>query len=257
MGKHTLVSKWIKTMTLMRSKTLSGYVPETRRLTPESLKAMLQKHRMVYLKPVKGSQGKGVIRAEMATKPGVPRFQYQIGTKKRTFDDFHPFLRSVERARYRKPYLVQQGIPLLTYDGRRFDVRIMVQRTASRPWQATGYIGRLAHPKRIVTNYHSQGTAMPLERLLAPHLSGAAKRRFRRDLLHLGVRIARHLNRRHPHLRELGIDFGIDKQLKPWVLEVNTGPDVHIFKELKDKKIFNRVLRLSKENGRYRKVKFR
>jgi len=241
----------------MRSKALAGYVPETRRFNPVSFRAMLKRHRMVYVKPAEGSGGKGVIRAEAVKEGNKFRYQYQIDTKKRTFDRFKPFLASIERKRLRRPYLVQQGIPLLTYAGRRFDVRIMVQRTDKRPWRATGYIGRLAHPKRIVTNYHSQGTAMPLERLLSPHLNGAAKLRYRKKLQRLGVRLARHLNQRHRHLRELGIDFGIDSKLKPWVLEVNTGPDVHIFKELKDKTMFNRVLRLCKENGRYKKVKFR
>ncbi|MGO4276757.1 YheC/YheD family protein, partial [Paenibacillus sp. TAF58] len=44
-------------------------------------------------------------------------------------------------------------------------------------------------------------------------------------------------------------------ELKPWVLEVNTAPDPFIFNQLKDKKMFFKVLRYARANGRFLRVK--
>lgn len=253
--KSTLTSKWIKTQSLLRHKRLAGFVPETKLYGRTSLLAMLKKHRMVYVKPISGSGGQGVIRAERLPHARKAKYRYQLERKRGSFAQFPPFFHSLNRVRLRKPYLVQQGIPLLTYADRIFDVRVMVQRTAKRPWKATGYIGRLAHPGKIVTNYHSEGTPVRLETLLSPHVKGAKRREYRIMLQQLGQRIAEHLQKSHPNFRELGIDFAIDNTLKPWVLEVNTGPDVHIFKKLADKTMFHRVLRYSQANGRYLHVK--
>ena len=59
----------------------------------------------------------------------------------------------------------------------------------------------------------------------------------------------------YPGFKEIGVDIGIDKELKPWVLEVNTAPDPFIFNQLKDKKMFFKVLRYARANGRFLRVK--
>lgn len=253
--KSTLTSKWTKTQSLSQHKRLVSFVPETRLYNRPAVFAMLEKHRMVYVKPVKGSGGKGVIRAEKRPRARKAKYRYQFESRRSGFARFRPFFRSLNRARLRRAYLVQQGIPLLKYAGRIFDVRIMVQRTPTRPWTVTAYIGRLAHPAKIVTNYHNEGTPIRLETLLSPYLRGTKLRQYRVMLQRLGLSIAKHLHKKHPHVRELGVDFGIDHALKPWVLEVNTGPDVHIFRKLKDKSMFARALRYSKANGRYLHVR--
>jgi hypothetical protein len=252
---RTLKSKWTKTQFLLRDHHLRRYIPETRRYSRSALLSMLRKHRMVYVKPIKGSFGLGVMRAEWKPAAAPRPYRYQYLLKKRAFATYRQLFRSMNQNKFRRPYLVQQGIHLLKYAGRRFDVRISVQRTARLPWKATGYVGRLGHPKRIVTNYHSEGKPLKLETLLSPHLKKQQIRKYRTRLQRLSVRIAKHLQRHRPNIREIGTDIAIDSKHRPWILEVNTRPNSLIFKELKNKKMFRRVMRYSKANGRYKRVK--
>jgi len=252
-GRRTVKSKLEKTRCLERHPLYRRYIPETRLLTRTRLRRMLRKYRTVYVKPVKGSQGQGVMRAERIGSGGKSSYRYQLGKKPRTFATFDPCYRSIMRSKLRGQYLVQQGIPLLTYRNRRFDVRIMVQRTDKLPWRTTGYIGRLGHPARIVTNYHSEGTPLPLEKLLSPYMSGTAKKRYIAKLSRLGLGMSKHLGGKYSNIREIGVDLGIDRQLRPWMIEVNTAPDPYIFKVLKNKDMFRTALRFSKANGRYKR----
>ena len=60
----TLTSKWTKTKILLKSKNLSSYIPETRLFNYSTLLMMLKKFKMVYVKPIHGSFGRGVMRVE-------------------------------------------------------------------------------------------------------------------------------------------------------------------------------------------------
>ena len=98
----------------------------------------------------------------------------------------------------------------------------MVQRTQQLPWKTTGTIGRLAHPNKVVTNYHSQGTPLALDVLLKSYLKEPEMQEYSRILEELGVKIAMHLQNTFPGFREIGVDVGLDPKLHPWILEVNT-----------------------------------
>lgn len=246
-------NKWAKTVVLLQNKQLPEYIPLTKKMNRESLQSTLDRFGMVYVKPVFGAFGKGVIRVEHhPANDGA--YSYQEGTKRvscATYDELYSKLQHLQNGR---PYLVQQGIELLRHHGRRFDIRVMVQKNGSS-WETTGIIGRLAHPLRIVTNYHSGGTPMDHHILMQGHLSETALQQFDDQLRRLGVIIADQLQTTYPRLKELGVDIAVDTQKKPWILEVNTYPDPFIFRKLKDKKIFSKIYRYAIAYGRFKKRK--
>ncbi|KRF13306.1 YheC/YheD family protein [Paenibacillus sp. Soil787] len=246
----TVGSKWAKTKVLLLNKELRKFVPETRIYSQENLLAMLNKHKMVYIKPINGSFGQGVIRVEKNET-----YRFQSGKVAKSFRTFLGLYGALNKAKLNRSYLVQQGIHLLTHQKRIFDTRIMVQKSPKKTWEATGYIGRVAHPQKIVTNFHNSGKPLPLELLLAPYLKNRKKNDYIKSLRYLGYQIAMQYQKVYPGFKELGIDIGIDKDLKPWVLEVNTAPDPFIFNQLTDKKMFFKVLRYSRANGRFLPVK--
>ena len=241
----TLGSKWTKTKILMRSPKLHQYVPDTMLFTFDDLQLMLDKHQMVYVKPVKGSSGNGVIKVVKKNTT----YSYHVGMEPRNFPTYKEMFRSLIRRKYDREYIVQQGIRLLTYDERIFDIRIMVQKNEKSEWETTGYIGRLAHPKKIVTNFHNSGKPMTLEQLMSPYLQDEKKAKFIESLRELGHQMAVEFHTRFPAFKEIGIDLGLDSSLKPWIIEVNTRPDAYIFNQLKDKQMFRRVISLKRWNG--------
>lgn len=218
-------------------------------MTKSALQAMLNKHKMVYVKPDKGSFGKGVMRVEKITSSKGTQYRYQHGDRPRTFLSFDQLYHSIGGSKIKKNYLVQRGIHLLKFQQRRFDIRVMVQKSPKGAWEATGLVGRLSHPKKIVTNYHSGGTPLPVGTLLQPHLNKVGRSRYNQKLSMLGVVIAKHMQKSYPGLKEIGVDIAVDHTMKPWILEVNSRPDPFIFNQLKDKSMYRRIYRYAKAYG--------
>lgn len=244
-------SKWAKTEVLMKDPELRAFVPETRPFTRATVEDMLERFGMIYVKPVVGTFGQGVIRVEKNSQETLP-YAFQSGERKYVCAAFDEMFDKLQDVRKRKPYLVQQGIELLRHEGRRFDFRLMVQQGARSKWRVTGLIGRLSHPRKIVTNFHSGGTPMPAEVLLSTYLQPEAFARYRSGLRQMGILTASALQSKFPGIKEIGIDLAVDGAGKPWILEVNTKPDPFLFRHLPDRSVFRRIYRYALRYGRFR-----
>ncbi|MFD0670102.1 YheC/YheD family protein [Cohnella sp. GCM10027633] len=244
-SKH-IVSKWLKTIAIRKDAKVRSLVPDTRKLSIGTLRAMLARYGMVYVKPSSGTFGIGVMRVER-TASG---YAYQTGMKKRSFHSVDSLYRSISRHKRKRNYLVQKGIHLLKYRGRRFDIRVMVQRDSRRRWETTGIIGRVAYPGKVVTNYHSGGKPTDVRVLLAPLSSEGRRARIVARLSRVGYDAAAALARAYPRIDMVGADIGLDASFRPWIIELNTRPDPYLFRHLKDKRTHYKVLRYARALGR-------
>jgi len=247
-----VVSKLAKTRVLLADPELRPFVPQTLPFSPSSLEDMLGRFGMVYVKPVNGTFGQGVIRVERRAGRRYP-YRYQSGVRTDRCSSVGVLYRKLLRVKKPGSYLVQQGIELLKYRKRRFDIRVMVQQNPNSAWETTGMIGRVAHPRRIVTNYHNGGTPMPVDRLLGVHMNRRQLDEFLGKLAAMGTSVASALQRKYPGLKEIGIDIAVDDRFVPWILEVNTKPDPYIFRKLPDRSVFRKVYRYAVLYGRFRK----
>jgi glutathione synthase/RimK-type ligase-like ATP-grasp enzyme len=242
-------SKWAKTKAIKNSSRVNEDVPPTCFMNMESLKQMLDQYKMVYIKPNIGTYGNGVMRVELNEGAEKP-YSYQSGVRIKRFERLRTMFHAISRDTGKRKYLVQKGIHLLKYKGNQFDLRVMVQQTPKRDWESTGVIGRVANPKKIVTNFHNGGTLKPVEALLLSYLPKEEKTRYIARLKKLGVHVAKALHKSYKGIKAIGVDVALDADLKPWILEVNTNPDPYIFRHLKDKKIFHKIQRYAKANNR-------
>jgi hypothetical protein len=243
-------SKLAKTNVLLLHETIRNFIPSTKKWSREMLLSMLNRYSMIYVKPNLGTYGNGVIRVEKITDAS---YRFQLDTHVYRCTSFAELYKALLRHKSRGVYVIQRGIHLLKHRNRRFDIRIMVQKNIKDEWEATGIIGRLAHPTKIVTNYHSGGTPMAFSDLMSTHLTKSEQSAYINRLNKLGLAVARQLQTKYPGLKELGLDVAIDTDLHPWILEVNSCPDPFIFRKLKDKSVFRKIYRYAFAYGKFKR----
>ena len=248
MARH-VGSKWKRTEALLGNSNLGRFVAPTEKLTEETLYVMLQHYGMVFVKPVIGMHGHGVMKVERLWGQEQP-YAYQTGVIRKSFPTFAKLMTSLHGETGNKPYLVQRGIQLLKYKGRPFDLRVAAQLAPSGKWETTGMIGRVAHKGKIITNYHNGGSLMEVEKLLTPYATASELAHCIKRLKELGELSGTEMYKHFPKLKEIGLDIGVSSDLMPWIIEVNTSPDLFVFRHLSDKSVFRKVRRYAKANGR-------
>lgn len=235
-------SKWKKTVAIQKDERVARCIPETVLMTKESLSRLLERYGMVYIKPERGTCGNGVMRVDKV-KAG---YRYQLGRKIKNYTAISPMYAAILKDTKQKRYLVQRGIHLLPYDGRPFDLRVMVQLSPKKKWETTGIIGRIAAQGKIVTNYHNGGQVVTAERLLAAHTKEVQAKL--KSLAKLGEVTGGAMRKSFPHVYKIGLDIAMESGLKPWILEVNTNPDPYIFLKHPDRRIFRKIRRYERAN---------
>lgn len=236
LGKYELMNGY---------ERISASLPDTRASNKSNINTMLRLYDSVYLKPDKGTGGHGIYKLTKNAK----RYTLRSGSLSKHFDSLDTLMESLHKLQLERNYVVQRGIGLLRHRNRPFDIRVMVQKNRSKQLEVTGIIGRMAKPNNIVTNYHSGGTPLPVEILLKSHLSGMKRMEFIKKIELLGKNASVVLAKGYPKNRAFGVDIAIDSELKLWVLEVNTRPDMSIFNTLSNKTMYRRILNFSKLNG--------
>lgn len=222
MGGHSgrqLASKWVKTATLLSHSSIAPHIPPTRKFTADNLKAMLDAHQMVVVKPVVGAGGHGVIKVAHDTKG----YAYTYYSQTKRFASFGALIGALNKKRRGRSYLIQKGINLATVDGRPIDYRVKYVKTENG-WVYRAIVGRIAKKGLFVTNLCRGGKlvsgAQGISRSLSPAQVTEKKQKMRElTVLSTGV-----LEAKYPGIGQLGFDYGIDKQGHIWIFEVNTRP---------------------------------
>ncbi|TJY39788.1 YheC/YheD family protein [Cohnella pontilimi] len=214
-----VASKWLKTVALLASPKAAPHIPRTKPFNRKRLHRMLRRYGVVVLKPVRGGGGLGVMK--VSRQGGGYLYAYKSRTRK--FGSFRGVWKAVHRARRRRPYLIQQGIDLACYKQRPIDFRLKYMKRNGR-WRFVAILGKIAKPGLFVTNICRGGTLVSGSKGLSlsfPSKEAEAKKREMRELTKTCTKL---LERRFPGIRQLGYDYGIDRNGHIWILEVNTRP---------------------------------
>jgi hypothetical protein len=212
---------------LQQNQNLIPHLPDTISASKKHLIKMMEKHQELIVKPNSGSLGGGIVKV---TRISDVAWEMSYNDKKsgeckkEVFlkDGFPPLL---EKKVLNKRYIIQQRIPLATYQGRPFDMRVSVQRNGTGEWQVTGIVGKVARTDGFVTNVAKGGSCKSLEILLRE------SRKVFEDVYHaieeLSLNIVKELSIQFPHLADVGLDVGITEEGFPMFIECN-GRDLRI-----------------------------
>lgn len=214
-----LASKWLKTKAPLHHPHTAVYIPETCLYSEDQLRMMLRRHAFVFIKPVKGGGGIGVMRV------AKERRGYACTRMEHThrFSHFRALVFGINKLRIQRPYLIQQGIQLASIQGRPVDYRVKVVKEGQR-WDFRAVVARHARPGLVITNLCKGGTLLKgteALRMIYPRRLAIQKRR---EIIQLTQRCIPVLERRFPGIGQLGFDYGLDQSGRVWILEVNTRP---------------------------------
>ncbi len=233
---------------MIRFNELKGHVPTTRKMTQSALYGLLYTYGDVILKPSYGSRGRGIIRVAVAGEElyfiHFGRTKLYSRGRKWTYNKLLKLIGS-------DPYVIQRRIPLATVKDRPFDIRVVVQRRKnSNAWVVTGKVAKVAGEGYIVTNVtRSKGTVLPItvaiERSSFRNLSpGRLLSEIDRVALLTAVKMSR--SKLYADKSIFGLDMGLDKYGRVWVIEVNLNPMLSHFQKLDDKTMYERIMKYKK-----------
>lgn len=240
-----LRNKWTIYQTLSRVARFREHLPETV-LFQHSGDALglLKKYPAVYVKPINGTGGRGILRVE---RLGADNFLIQGRKQNRSI--VSP--RKIHKARLSAyllgwkgsaQFLAQQGIQIKLPNGRVHDYRMLVQKNGQGRWEATGCAGRVGAPQRNLQSARRRACGGD-EHALKQWIPGEERRaEVRRTAERLSLDIAEYLEQTFGPLCELALDLAINKQGHIYVLEVNPKPAREVFMRSGDPDAYRKAI---------------
>lgn len=224
-------NKWSLFQWLNKSKATRPYIPETKRLTePQVLTSMLKRHSLLYLKPIRGKAGVGIMTVKTQPEKHLPyRLQIQNEKRSRTYR-CSTVQKLWERIKAQtdalgEPYIAQQGIALASVNDRPFDLRALVQKNETGNWALTGIGARVAGNASITTHVPRGGEIDEPEKLLVSVFGRERAQQVLAQARNAALILARQIERSSKHrLGEMSMDLGVDTTGHVWFFEANSKP---------------------------------
>ena len=205
--------------------------PELRCHLPESilykgqrdLLLFLTLHQIAYLKPISGSQGKGIIEIK---NDGIKYYVNFIEQKKCIEKEFYTVLDAcifINQLINHRRYIIQSGIKLIQTEGCKHDFRILVLKDDDGRWQDYGLVVRTGVKGSILSNISSGGIAEKGEQFLKQlELNAGEIFDLKYNMTRIALEVANTIQKCGIHCGNLGIDMGIDTNGYIWIIEVNS-----------------------------------
>jgi len=227
---------------LKKDESLVRYLPESHSLRNYTmLKSMCSRYTNVFLKPVRGSLGKGIIRITHLDSTNYQvMYATSAGTRRQQFTSLVKLFSTISAKMKTVRYQIQQGLQLIEIQKRPVDFRALVQKNASGKWTITSIVARTAGNHHFVSNLARGGTLSTVGEAVAKSnlQAGVSRQEAAQRLQQAALNIARGVDTQIPaHFGELGIDLAMDTAGRVWLLEVNSKPSKNDNTPLNDNKI--------------------
>lgn len=225
----TFFYKWTLFEWLNKSKLTRKYVPTTKRLSSSNdLESILAIHEEVYLKPVKGKAGAGIMRVEHSKQKHSPYVLRVQATKKSHVSSYPTFAKlwsTIKSNVGSEEYIAQQGINLTCYEERPFDLRVLIQKNSQGEWGISGVGARVAGKSSITTHVPRGGSIQDPEMVLTAALGSETAKHTLVKVRQSALAIARQIEKASGHLLgEMSMDLGVDTTGQIWFFEANSRP---------------------------------
>ncbi|MCK1992985.1 hypothetical protein GW626_05140 [Peribacillus muralis] len=215
--------------TLLEDGSLAKHLPATTILQNRAcLESFLDTHRHIYLKPCKGSQGKGIY---TICKNPDDTLLFSSLIRSETFSNFDSFWETKKKALLKRNYLAQRAVIPKKLLGHRYDYRILVHYEKGF-YKVTGNAVRMSQTQEITTHTPRGGKLYPYQNLQT--------RRLNLTLAKIAQKCGEILSKKSGFFGEFSMDIGEDESGSLFIYEVNSKPMQFDEKEIEA----NRLLHL-------------
>ena len=235
------IGKWNTYNYLLSHDFVAKYLPVTIRYQNfNDVLIMLRSYKFIFIKSFYGKRGQEVMSIEKAGSNNSYKVAtFSNGLREIEISNTQELKKTVEEFMDNNTggsFLVQQGVRLLNYKNRPFDIRILLIKDSQGKWQAINSYARIAAKEyQIITNY-SVGSECNFYSNIYPELLKQSNVNIPtpKEISNTTVKIAYHIEKEFGSFGELGLDIAVDINGKLWFLEVNTKPDKDLVEGLDD-----------------------
>ncbi|TDG00664.1 YheC/YheD family protein [Paenibacillus piri] len=242
-------NKWTLFEWLNKSKETQAFIPTTQKLTSgDELEQLLQKHPNLYLKPVRGKAGKGIMKVSRVPAKVSKTRKYQLSVQEKTRSHISRYATipqlwaQIREMVGTKDYIMQQGITLSNYKQRPFDLRVLVQKNSKGLWSIAGVGARLAGKLSITTHVPRGGSIDEPGKLLEAGFGAVGSKRIIAKAKKAALVIAKQIEKASGStLGEMSMDLGVDTAGQIWFFEANSKPMKFDEPQIRKKSLINLI----------------
>ena len=198
---------------------------------PQDVFDLLDKYGKVFIKPVSGLRGHGVMQVERENGTYVFKYRENGNNLRETLQSSDQAEEYIRNKFAHGRYLIQQAIELIQYKGGVVDFRCIMQKDQSREWGCKAIIGRYGERDSVVSNISSGGRAFKIDKInkIALPLSAEKIVHLDDEISVFALQVCRALDEYGLNCGTLGLDIGVDKKENLWLIEINNrDPDPSI-----------------------------
>jgi hypothetical protein len=235
-------NKW-ELYNLLKQSNLKDYIPDTYLYNEVCITELLEKYKLIYIKPSYGSKGKSVYRVELKDNKEIHISLHSLAPIYicRKNEDIQ---KKLDELLGIKKYVVQQGICTKKLDQQYFDIRVLIQKGILGEWTFSTLICRVAYEQYFNTS--TCEAIYDFTEVLPRLFSLDEVNRILQSLYIVSLKAAREAEAQMGSLGELSVDFVIDEQRKLWIIELNGKPQKNIYNKIKcfkyKKQIYSRPM---------------
>lgn len=247
------MGKWEQSVFLQQDPFVAKHIPETLIYNENILDDLLDRYPSVYVKHNTTGQGRAILKVhkDLSGNYNVNGYTIQGTPVQKTVSGvdeiqqlLHPF---IMLGRVSGPYIIQEAIQSYTQNGQPMLIRVHVQKLKNN-WVIGGMYG--ATPTgRVkesgIVNSHRGAAIMTVSEVLSQTNFKDNEKEIVKKLEKIAIAAAKVIYSVVPN-RDYGMDFGVNQEGMPILIEVNTTPGIGSFSKIENGVMWRRIIEIRK-----------
>jgi glutathione synthase/RimK-type ligase-like ATP-grasp enzyme len=219
------LNKW-EVYQILSTTAASSYLPATNLCKGNKpLLQMLSQYSTLFLKPIHGSEGKGIIRIRKSGQGFIVDQILVNGIHTKYYSTIAELIKTLNNIIRRRVYIIQEGIPFIHANGSAIDFRVLLQKNRNGVWKVVSMVARKGNVQSFVSNLAQGGKierpSSVLNQFRASNPLMPTNKKLGRTAKEIATCLDQHLDGNYG---EFGIDLGVDHMGRIWLIEINSKP---------------------------------